>query len=300
MKILIIGSEGFIGKTAVCYFKAKGDEVFSVDVIDNADDRYYRISPDSHDFSGIFLHFKELDVCLNASGAANVQQSFQRTLEDFRMNTHNVLLIAEGIRKHQAGCKLINLSSAAVYGNPQHLPITEEAIPAPQSPYGWHKLISEQICREYAEQFGIQTLSLRLFSAYGEGQKKLLFWDIFQKTSQATGNTIEMFGTGKETRDFIYIGEVLKAIDCVIKDGLYKGEVINIASGIATTIAEAVNTFLSFAAPHITARFLGNNKQGDPLYWQADIQKLQGLGFVPQVSLADGLKTTWTWMQGQR
>lgn len=300
MKVLIIGSEGFIGRTAAAYFESNGYDVYCVDVIDKPGAKYYRISPQHLDFATLFNQFNSLDVCINASGAANVQASFKDTLQDFQLNTHNVMLIAEAIRRIQPACKLINLSSAAVYGNPKVLPVVEEASPAPQSPYGWHKLLSEQICREYAEQFGVNTLSLRLFSAYGEGQKKLLFWDIYQKVLNAKDGAIEMFGTGNETRDFIYIGDVMQALECAVKEATCNGQTINVASGLSTSIADAVKTFLNEAAmAHINPRFLGNNKEGDPLYWQADIRKLEQLGFVQRVPLNLGLKSTIAWMKNQ-
>jgi dTDP-glucose 4,6-dehydratase/UDP-glucose 4-epimerase len=297
LRILIIGSEGFIGKAAVSYFEAKGHEVFCVDVLERPGPRYYKITRTPLSFSDIFDHFTSLDVCINASGAANVQQSFTDTSGDFQLNTYNVLLIAEAIRRLQSACKLINLSSAAVYGNPKQLPICETAIVKPLSPYGWHKLMSEQICREYTEQFNLQTQSLRVFSAYGEGQKKLLFWDVYQKILSSTDNNIELFGTGRETRDFIYISDVMQAVECVISNGNFDGSAINIASGVATTINEAANIFLEEAAPGFRIRYTGDNKHGDPLYWQADIKKLQNLGFTPGISLHQGLKATWKWLK---
>ena len=299
LRILIIGSEGFIGKAAAAYFTNKGDEIFCVDIFEKSDPHYYRASPQHFSFADIFNHFASLDVCINASGAANVQQSFNDTPGDFQQNTYNVLLIAEAIRRLQPACKLINLSSAAVYGNPKQLPICETAIATPLSPYGWHKLMSEQICREYTEQFGLQTQSLRVFSAYGEGQKKLLFWDVFQKTLHSSDNTIELFGTGKETRDFIYIGDVMRAVECVIKNGNFDGSAINIANGTATTISEAVKIFLQEAAPGFEIRYTGDNKKGDPLYWQADIKKLQDMGYASGMSLHQGLKVTSKWLKDQ-
>jgi dTDP-glucose 4,6-dehydratase/UDP-glucose 4-epimerase len=210
------------------------------------------------------------------------------------------MLIAEAIRRRQSECKLINLSSAAVYGNPKVLPVAEDAQLVPQSPYGWHKLLSEQICREYAEQFGVKTISLRIFSAYGEGQKKLLFWDTYQKVINTKDGTIEMFGTGNETRDFIYIGDVMQAMECVVNEASFNGQTINVASGLSTSIADAVNVFLKEAGMlHIQPNFLGNNKEGDPIYWQADIRKLEQLGFVQPVSLSLGLKRTIEWMQNK-
>ena len=300
LRILIIGSEGFIGKAAADYFTARGNEIFCADILEKENKHYFQVSSSHTAFSNIFSHFNPIDVCINASGAANVQQSFKDTLGDFQLNTHNVLLIAEAIRQLQPNCKLINLSSAAVYGNPQQLPVCETATPVPLSPYGWHKLMSEQICREYTEQFGVHTQSLRIFSTYGEGQKKLLFWDVYQKTLNSPDKSIELFGTGKETRDFMYIGDVMRAIDCVIKDGLFDGSAINIGSGTATSIHDAVSIFLKQAAPGFHIRYKGDNKHGDPLYWQADTKKLQSLGYTTGISLHEGLKATWQWMKDQR
>jgi dTDP-glucose 4,6-dehydratase/UDP-glucose 4-epimerase len=300
LRILIIGSEGFIGKAAAAYFEAKGYEVFCVDILEKSDRSYYKVSPTPVSFSDTFDHFGSVDVCINASGAANVQQSFRDTPGDFQLNTYNVLLIAETIRRLQPNCKLINLSSAAIYGNQKQLPVCETALPMPLSPYGWHKLMSEQICREYTEQFGIKTQSLRIFSTYGEGQKKLLFWDVYQKIGKSTDNTIELFGTGEETRDFIYINDMMRALESVISNAAFDGSAINIASGTATSINEAVSIFLTEAAPGFTIRYTGNNKQGDPLYWQADIKKLQDLGYTPGISLQEGLKATWKWLKDQR
>jgi len=299
LRILIIGSEGFIGKAAAAYFITKGDEVFCVDIFDKPDSRYFKVSSSDISFSDIFSQIPSLDVCINASGAANVQQSFWDTRGDFQLNTYNVLLIADAMRRQQPTCKLINLSSAAVYGNPKQLPICESAITKPLSPYGWHKLMSEQICREYTEQFGVQSQSLRVFSVYGEGQRKLLFWDVYQKVLKSSNKNIELFGTGKETRDFMYIGDVIRAVECVIRNGSFDGSAINIASGTATTIHEAVNIFLKEAAPDLTIRYTGDNKHGDPLYWHADIKKLQELGYTPGIPLNQGLKATWKWLKDQ-
>ena len=299
MRILIIGSEGFIGKTAAGYFRAKRHEVFCADIFEKSDPNYFQVSLVEISFTDLFDRFASLDICINASGAANVQQSFKDTRRDFQLNTYNVLLIAEAIRKLQPYCKLINFSSAAVYGDPKQLPIPETAPLIPLSPYGWHKLMSEQICREYKEQFDIQTQSLRVFSVYGEGQKKLLFWDVYQQVLHSSDNNIELFGTGNETRDFMHISDVMRALDFVVNNGSFDGSAINIASGIATSIHEAVGIFLAEVAPGFNICYKGANKQGDPLYWQADIQKLSALGYTNNVTLNGGLKATWKWMKEQ-
>jgi nucleoside-diphosphate-sugar epimerase len=110
---------------------------------------------------------------------------------------------------------------------------------------------------------------------------------------------LELFGTGKETRDFIYIGDVMRAVECIIKNGNFDGSAINIASGTATTINEAVNIFSERSFTGLWDPVYRRYQKGDPLYWQADIKKLQDLGYTPGISLYDGLKVTWKWLKDQ-
>ena len=125
--------------------------------------------------------------------------SLKHPYRDFLLNTANVYAILNAIHTHNKACKFINLSSAAVYGNPQILPVVESAQVAPMSPYGRHKVMAEAICREFAEEFGVPTCSLRIFSAFGNGLRKQIFWDMNRKMTGATEATF--FGTGEEGGD---------------------------------------------------------------------------------------------------
>ena len=107
--------------------------------------------------------------------------SFKDPLFDFNLNVFNVFKILEAIKLFNDKCKFVNLSSAAVYGNPDILPIIETSTILPISPYGFHKSISETIVKEYYSVYKIQSISLRVFSVYGEYLKKQLFWDLYNK-----------------------------------------------------------------------------------------------------------------------
>jgi UDP-glucose 4-epimerase len=241
MKILIIGSEGFIGSNAVKYFISRGFEVFGADIVKQDSYNYTIINPDFPDFASLFN--KQLyNVCINASGAADVQYSFKYTAIDYILNVTNVFNILEAIRQYNSECKFINFSSAAVYGNPELLPVKENANLHPLSPYGWHKLYSEQICREFNEYFKIPTLSLRVFSAYGPGLKKQLFWDLYQKS--LLSNIINIYGNGKESRDFIYISDIMSCVELAIAKADFKGEAVNVANGEEIFISDIVSNIL--------------------------------------------------------
>ena len=268
MKILVIGSEGFIGGHLKRFF-SPSHEVYGADIqILDGSKNYFQLEKLNSDFEGLFDKVK-FDVCINASGNGSVPISLNKPVFDFELNVTNTIKILDAIRIHNPECKFINMSSAAVYGNPVALPIKETADLKPLSPYGWHKLYAEQICKEYYYLYNIQTINLRLFSVYGEHLKKQIFWDLYQKCLHS--EEVELFGSGKETRDFIYINDLVHAIDCVIKNGLFNGEAVNIASGLETEIKNAATIFINEKNPSIKLKFNMIVKPGDPLHWRADI-----------------------------
>jgi UDP-glucose 4-epimerase len=296
LKILIIGSEGFIGSHSVEFFLQKGWQVYGVDFKDVPRGNYRYQKMLSHTFSYDIL-FKNIqpDVCLMAAGSANVSLSISQPLSDFDANTTDVIKVLESIRGYAPSCKFINLSSAAVYGSPEQLPVKETAVVHPLSPYGWHKYYSELLCKEYHTVYNLSTCSLRPFSVYGPGQCKLLFWDIYQKTKNNT-ESIELFGTGEESRDFIYIDDLVKGVFLIVSNAELKGEVYNLASGQETKIKNVAMLFLEQLGYHGQLVFNQKVKQGDPLNWCADISGMARLGYLPKVDINTGLKLYAEWV----
>ena len=164
MKILVIGCKGFIGGHVWKYFAtASPYECWGCDiVVDYISKDYILLTEFDNDFNKIFQSHA-FDACINCSGAASVADSFTSPLRDYTLNTYNVAKILEAIRSYVPGCKFINLSSAAVYGNPAQLPILDSSVCNPLSPYGKHKMAAEELCVEYTKYFNIQTCSLRIF-----------------------------------------------------------------------------------------------------------------------------------------
>lgn len=296
MKFLIIGSKGFIGSNLVNFLINAGHRVFEADVIVDYEkqDSYFLVDATNADYHAIFEQ-QPFDVCVNCSGAASVPDSIKQPHRDFQLNTVNVFKLLDAIRHYQPLCKFINLSSAAVYGNPKKLPINENDEANAISPYGYHKRMSEQICEEFYRFFNIKTCSLRIFSAYGEGLKKQLFWDLSQKALNST--QISLFGTGHESRDFMYIGDLVRAILLVAENAKFQGEVINIANGLEITIQEAVETFYGLYDQKISLNFSGESRPGDPNNWQADIQQLISLGYKSNFTLEKGLQNYNEWLK---
>jgi dTDP-glucose 4,6-dehydratase/UDP-glucose 4-epimerase len=298
MKILIIGAKGFIGYNLVRYFSSLSQEVYKCDIIkDNSLSNYIMINPDLPDYETVFINNK-YDICINCSGAASVNASFDNTIYDFELNTLNVIKILDSIRKYNNNCKFINLSSAAVYGNPIHLPISETSELSPISPYGYHKLIAENILDEYYRIWKIQTCSVRIFSAYGNGLKKQLIYDVSRKI--LLDNEIHLFGTGKESRDFIYIDDICQAVNCIIKKDDFKSSKINIANGESVCINKIIHIFKENWQFNKKIIYDGIQREGDPFEWTADISKIKTYGYKQSVSIQEGIKRYIEWIKEEK
>lgn len=295
-KFLIIGSKGFIGTHLATHIESLGYEVWGVDVIVDytSNDRYFLVDASDPGFHEVF-NAEKYDVCINCSGAANVADSLIHPYRDFQLNTSMVFNLLEAIKIYQPQCKFINLSSAAVYGNPRSLPISESADLAPISPYGYHKLMSERICEEFHRFFGLKTCSLRIFSAFGEGLKKQLFWDLYHKSKQ--GGVIKLFGSGNESRDFIYIHDLIQAIMVIAEKADFKGESINTANGEEIRIKDCVKTFYDLFEEPIRFEFSQQDRKGYPNNWVADISTLKSIGYKQKYSLEDGLGNYIKWIR---
>lgn len=296
-RILIIGSEGFIGHHLVVELQSRHDifEVYTCDIVPgNGLTYHWQINPDHVEFDSLFQS-QRFDICINCSGAASVGESHENPLRDHELNVVNVVRLLDAIRRHRLECRFLNLSSAAVYGNPATLPVSEESETHPISPYGLHKMHAEQLCDHYARFFGLNTCSVRIFSAYGPGLKKQLFWDLHCKAQRS--DVIELWGTGKESRDFIEVSDLCRALRLIGERSAFKGEVINVASGKEVLIEDAARLFIDSYTQGHAVEFNGKTKTGDPRNWCADIERLRSIGFQPELSIELGLRRYVAWLR---
>jgi UDP-glucose 4-epimerase len=277
LNIIVFGTKGFLGSSIL-----KLMELSQCKSIDKLSE----------------LTTKELgfsDVIINCAGASNVSSSFLDPSNDLEKNVLLVKDILERIRlSGNRNIRFINLSSAAVYGNPQNLPIQESNNCLPISPYGSHKIMAEELCRYYNNCFGIKTLSLRIFSAYGTGQKKMLFWDLHHKIHNSNGE-ITLFGTGNESRDFIHAEDIYKQIILAIENSRFEGEAVNVANGKGVYIKEIVEIYRKHYPKSFTYQFNGDNRLGDPLNWCADISIMKNWGYQNGIGIEQGIKDYINW-----
>jgi UDP-glucose 4-epimerase len=298
MKILIIGSRGFIGSHLVRHFHAKKWDVNGCDLIEDPGCcyKYHKVSVLSPDFESLFSKH-QFDVCVNASGSGNVSYSMDQPVSDFEANTVIVSKLLDTIRKYQPTCRYLQISSAAVYGNPENLPVKESDPIAPLSPYGYHKWMSELLCKEYNSLYDIKIAIVRPFSVYGNGLKKQLIWEICKKIR--TQNHIKLFGTGEESRDFVHINDLISCIWLIVNKSSFNYEIYNIASGSETRISEIAGFFNNHYKNGLQISFSGESRQGDPNNWKADISEITKLGYINLTKLSDGLSEYVGWFNNR-
>ena len=235
---------------------------------------------------------------VHLAAQVSVVASLQSPLEDARRNHCATLHVLEYARA-SPGTRVVLASSAATYGNVDEVPVREEAARWPLSPYGLHKFSSELALRAYAATHRVPTASLRFFNVYGPRQDPSSPYSgvisIFMKRALA-GQALTIFGDGAQTRDFVFVTDVVAAIlAAASKD--FAGEVFNVGTGVETTVDTLARTIVKHAGNTSTIAH-APARAGEILRSCADLQHARAvLGYSPSVSLEDGLAQTLAWFR---
>ena len=258
--------------------------------------KYYPLLLPSSELDEIIQQIQP-DICVHCAGRASVPLSVIQPAEDFKASVAGTFNLLEALRLNAPECHLIYLSSAAVYGNPKELPVREEASCKPISPYGFHKLICENLCKEFYEIYGLKTTIARIFSAYGPGLRRQVVWDVCNKI--LTQPSLNLQGTGKESRDFIHVRDVARAIYHISETSSSIGAIFNLGSGNETTIQDLVNLILKHLEKDKLIQFDNKVPVGSPVNWRADISKLNQIRFFAEVTLSQGVSVYSKWCQAE-
>lgn len=301
------GAAGFIGRhvsEALARLDARVsllDRGFDRDVLQRceAEDAFRIVEMDvrSEDFSR-HLIAEQYTAIVHLAGPASVPLSVEEPYRDFENSLLSTMVLLETLRTNCKQSRLLIASSAAVYGNPASLPVSEDAPAYPISPYGVAKLSAERYAAVYSRLYGLHIASLRFFSLYGPGQRKMLVYDLMSKLSKQP-DRLTLLGTGRETRDFIYVEDAARAVCTVLTSGDMKGEVYNVAAGRAHSTLEAAQAVARAMKVDPEICFTGQGRAGDPDKWLADVKKIRRLGFEPQVDFNQGIQKTVDWYRGE-
>ncbi len=305
MHVLVTGCAGFIGSILVERLLEKGYDVVGIDCFTD----YYSRRIKERNVSGFvdeitFIQkdildvdvaiIKDIDVIFHLAAQAGVRASWG---ENFEIYTRNNILttqrLLEGCRKYGVQ-KFVYASSSSVYGSVKELPMREDMYPRPYSPYGVTKLAGENLCELYRANYGVRTISLRYFTVYGERQRPDMAFHKFIRAI-LDGRQIVVYGDGKQTRDFTYVGDI---VDATIKAAeSYAVGVFNIGGGSRVELIEAIKVIEQIIGQEAKIKF-EETKKGDVRDTYADISKARSiLGYKPKVTLKEGLKREVEWIE---
>jgi UDP-glucose 4-epimerase len=274
-KAVVTGGKGFIGTHLVSTLRQEGWNVFVLD----------RPEYDIRDRDSLRNIFDDTDVVFHTAALPRVQYSIEHPEETHEVNvtgTLNVLLAAK-----EAGVKKVVYSaSSSAYGDQDIMPLVEDMLARPKSPYGLQKYIGEHLCRVFAEVYGLPTVSLRYFNVYGpgasaEGAYALVIAKFLQQRLE--GKPMTITGDGQQTRDFTHVRDVVRAnILAAQNSKVGKGEVINIGAGNNVSV-KRIAELIGGSVEHIAPRL-------EPRHTRADISRAKKLlNWEPNISLEEGI-----------
>jgi len=302
MKALVTGGAGFIGSHLVERLMGEGVDVrvldnFSVGSRENLEavaSHIELVEGDVRDYKLMCESMRGIEVVFHQAALCSVAQSVEDPKNTNAVNiggTLNVLLAArdEGVRR------VVYASSCSVYGDTTALTKQETQIPAPASPYAVTKLAGELYCRNFYQLFGLQTFSLRYFNVFGPRQvQDSSYTGVIPRfiNTMLRGESPVICGDGKQSRDFVYIDNVVEANLLAMKAKAGFGETYNIACGQRTTVLQLVG-YLSALLKVAIQPVYRQPQPGDVRHSKADISKAKAvLGYRPNTDLLVGLERT--------
>jgi nucleoside-diphosphate-sugar epimerase len=310
MKALITGTAGFIGSTLAERLLANGADVIGVDCFTD----YYPRAIKERNMAALaghprftFLEARLQDADLatlladrthvfHLAAQAGVRKSWGR---DFSVYTVNNIEATQVLLEACVNVKLERLvyaSSSSVYGDAVPMPMREDALPQPVSPYGVTKLAAEQLCHLYYANYGVPTVSLRYFTVYGPRQRPDMGFHRFLRAT-LRGEPITIYGDGEQTRDFTFVADAVSATMAAGTRGI-PGRVYNIGGGSRVSINQVLDIIGRVAGrrPLITVDFA---QKGDMRHTYADTSLARSdLEFAPTVGLEEGLAAEHHWLAG--
>jgi len=298
MRILITGGAGFIGSHLTDRLLAAGH---SVRVLDNLSSGKRANLPltagidfvegDIREVAAVNRAMAGVDAIYHLAAVASVQASIDDPLGTHGSNFVGTLNLLEAARE-QGVRRMIYASSAAVYGDTERLPVSEETMTKPLSPYAADKLAGEQYLNFYAAKHGIATTAFRFFNIYGPRQDASSPYSgvisIFvERLRQERAVTI--FGDGRQTRDFVFVRDLVDVLTAALASENAHGTVLNVGRGVECSLLDLLESLERLAGRSVARRH-EPARVGDIVRSRADVSRLaRALGYVPRTTMDEGL-----------
>jgi nucleoside-diphosphate-sugar epimerase len=301
-RALVTGGAGFIGSHVVDRLIEADVEVTVLDNLDTGQmeniaqhkrkRNFHFIKGDIRNLRLVKQLVKDMDAVFNLAAIASVPRSIENPLLVNDVNVKGTLNLLKA--SVDSGVKrFVQASSAAVYGDSQTLPVREDFNPMPLSPYAASKLAAENYAIVFNQVYGLETVCLRYFNVYGPRQA----YNDYSGAITIFANDIlalrppKIFGDGKQTRDFVFVEDVVSATMLALTEKNAVGEIFNISTGKATTINKLVQILQKIMGKKNLKPVHEEPREGDIRHSYASIEKARTLlGYEPMFSLEKGLK----------
>jgi len=298
-KVLVTGGAGFIGSHIVDRLLDDGHEVIVLDDFSTGHRSNLSehkaltiVEGDISNFDTVKQCMQGIDWVFHKAAVASVPRTVNDPIGSTAINYQGTLHLLEAAR-HNGVKRMVFASSAALYGDEPTLPKIENMCPVTLSPYAVDKLASEFACGMYTKLYGVETVCLRYFNVYGPRQDPSspysgvisIFTDKLKK-----GEVPTIFGDGEQTRDFVFVGDVVEANMKAINTDTGVGEYYNVATGKKITLNALLKVLSDIYSTDFKVNY-GDVRQGDIKESYAKIDKaIEKLGWSPEVELTHGLK----------
>jgi nucleoside-diphosphate-sugar epimerase len=299
MRCIVTGAAGFVGSHLSEHLLSQGDSVIGIDCLTDyydvavkeervqrlGDWDAFRLCRDDLRSAPLKELLRGVDVVFHLAGQPGVRPSWGKEFTSYvDSNVVATQALLEAVREHPVW-KLVYASSSSVYGEAESYPTDETVCPRPVSPYGVTKLAGEHLCALYHAKSHTRAVALRLFTVYGAGQRPDMAFSRLVAAA-VRGTPFTLYGNGKQTRDFTFVGDVVQAFHLAASSP-WTG-VANIGGGSRTSMNEVISIVEELAGPIDVVRL--PVQRGDVRHTAADTTVARReLGFAPRTTLAQGL-----------
>ena len=303
MKAIVTGCAGFIGSHLVDKLLEQGYEVIGIDCFTD----YYSKEIKEANLSNALNHknfefieedilemndFPEVDYVFHEAAQAGVRASWGKSFEIYTRNNIDATQRLLEFYKGKEIKKFVYASSSSVYGDAE-VPMREDSLLKPVSPYGVTKLAGENLCYLYWKNYRVPTVSLRYFTVYGPRQRPDMAIHKFVRAI-LRGDEINVFGDGTQTRDFTYVDDAVEA-NILAANNDVVGEVFNVGGGSRISVNELIGMMENIIGKKAKVKYIEKQK-GDVRDTWADVSKAkEKLRWKPKANIEEGLKKYINW-----